>query len=146
MKNSEAIAELKETLKYPFARLSPECMKLAIKALEDQEKNKGKVYAPAFIYQDMPFSDIDYEKVERALGFKLFIWQKTFIERGEYRLSGKTTALALQTLLPYNKEPLELRRPNSRREQFEQMQIIEIQQKLKAEGIPCREIKMPRKR
>lgn len=39
--------------------------------------------APDWIYRDIPTrNNIDYEKVEEALGFKLFIWQKTLIERG----------------------------------------------------------------
>ena len=32
-----------------------------------------------------------FEKIEAALGFKLFVWQKTFIVTGIFRQYGKTT-------------------------------------------------------
>lgn len=38
------------------------------------------------------------EAVEKALGLKLFIWQKTFIERGVFRQYGETTARILKDL------------------------------------------------
>lgn len=93
-----------------------------------------------FIYNDLPFSEIDYDKIEKALGFKLFIWQKTYIERGEYRQSGKTTAVALRTLLTDIEKPLELQRPHSAREKIEQQQLIDIYKKLQAANVPCRKI------
>ena len=39
-----------------------------------------------------PELDKKIEDVEKALGFKLFIWQKTYIEYGVFRQYGETTA------------------------------------------------------
>ena len=45
-----------------------------------------------------PELDKKIEDVEKALGFKLFIWQKTYIEYGVFRQYGETTAKILRLL------------------------------------------------
>nr|DAH16682.1 MAG TPA: hypothetical protein [Caudoviricetes sp.] len=98
--------------------------------------------APDWIYRDIPTrNNIDYEKVEEALGFKLFIWQKTLIERGEYRQSGRTTAQILRELLTDTEQELVLQRPHSIREEIEQHQLLEIYKKLKENGIKCKTVR-----
>lgn len=114
---------------YPFAVID-----------ETTTEVKGAEETAGFIYNDLPFSEIDYDKIEKALGFKLFIWQKTYIERGEYRQSGRTTAVALRTLLTDIEKPLELQRPRSARGKIEQQQLIDIYKKLQAANVPCRKI------
>lgn len=98
--------------------------------------------APDWIYRDIPTrNNIDYEKVEEALGFKLFIWQKTLIERGKYRQSGRTTAQILRELLTDTEQELVLQRPHSIREEIEQHQLLEIYKKLKENGIKCKTVR-----
>lgn len=98
--------------------------------------------APDWIYKDIPtHNNIDYEKVEAALGFKLFIWQKAFIERGEYRRSGRTTAQILRELLTDTEQELVLQKPHSIREEIEQHQLLEIYKKLKENGIKCKTVR-----
>lgn len=46
-----------------------------------------------------PELDKKIEDVEKALGFKLFIWQKTYIEYGVFRQYGETTAKILRLLI-----------------------------------------------
>lgn len=61
--------------------------------LESEELNMEKI--PEWIYAPTNFStelEKTFEAVEKALGFKLFIWQKTFIANTTYRRSGRTTA------------------------------------------------------
>lgn len=101
-----------------------------------------EVEPPDWIYSDIPtYNNIDYEKVEAALGFKLFIWQKTLIEHGEYRQSGRTTAQILRELLTNTEQELVLQRPHSIREETEQRQLLEIYKKLKENGIKCKTVR-----
>lgn len=94
-----------------------------------------------WIYRDIPSCDIDFDKIEQALGFKLFIWQKTFIINGVFRQYGETTARILRRLLQKD-EPLDFRkRPKNGREYFERKMTFEIYKKLKAAGIEVCEIK-----
>lgn len=61
--------------------------------LESEELNMEKI--PEWIYAPTNFSpelEKTFAAVEKALGFKLFIWQKTFIANTTYRRSGRTTA------------------------------------------------------
>lgn len=56
---------------------------------------------PEWIYAPTNFSpelEKTFAAVEKALGFKLFIWQKTFIANTTYRRSGRTTAEILRDL------------------------------------------------
>ena len=66
--------------------------------LESEELNMEKI--PEWIYAPTNFSpelEKTFAAVEKALGFELFIWQKTFIANTTYRRSGRTTA---EILLP----------------------------------------------
>lgn len=63
------------------------------------------LYRP--IYPEEEF----FKKVEAALGFKLFIWQKAFIVTGVFRQYGETTAEILRELLETKAEPLDYTRP-----------------------------------
>lgn len=98
-----------------------------------------------FIYRDLPFEDIDFAKIEQALGFKLFIWQKTYISRGYFRQYGATTAQILKRLLT-DKEPIDLtERAKSHREQIEREELIKIYQKLQAAGVETCKVFFTRK-
>lgn len=100
--------------------------------------------APEWIYAPL-YGDPALEKtlaaVEKALGFKLFIWQKTFIERGVFRRSGATTAEILRDLLNVNASPLDYTRPpHSSMERFYREETKNIKEKLDAAGIPTRTV------
>lgn len=76
-----------------------------------------------------------FERIEEALGFKLFAWQKSYLVTGYYRRYGQTTAECLKALL-FNNTPIDYsNRPASIREDFHRMQLLEIMQKLHAAGI-----------
>lgn len=82
-----------------------------------------------------------YKAIEKALGFKLFTWQKTFIERGVFRCYGKTTAEILQSLLDKDAEPLDFSKPpRNRQEHIFRDTFRYIWVKLKVAGIPMREV------
>lgn len=96
------------------------------------------IYAP--LYGD-PALEKTLAEVEKALGFKLFIWQKTFIERGVFRQSGATTAEILRDLLNVNASPLDYTRPlHSNMERFYREETKNIKEKLDAAGIPTRTV------
>jgi hypothetical protein len=82
-----------------------------------------------------------FEDVEKALGFKLFTWQKTYIENGTFRRNGKTLAEILRLLLAVDGEPLDFTiPPRNQREDYFRHRLREIQDKLKNAGIPIRKV------
>ena len=83
-----------------------------------------------------------FKAVEEALGFKLFFWQKTYIERGVFRCFGKTTAEILQDLSQYHKQPLDLRGYRRRNLQARVYgdELLRVKETLDAAGVPTREV------
>lgn len=55
------------------------------------DKNMDWIYRPI----NEPDLESILAEVEKALGFKLFVWQKTFIATGVFRQYGATTAKIL---------------------------------------------------
>lgn len=92
------------------------------------------------------------KRVEDALGYKLFIWQKTMITRGTERKSGKTTGHILRNILnDIDSTPMDFRTINSARQFVEDARTPEriklyicetrkIYKKLVAAGIPVRKV------
>lgn len=89
---------------------------------------------------DMAFEKEVIEPIEKALGFKLFYWQKTYLLTMDFRCYGETTAKALKVLLDTDKAPLKCKRPVSQREKFFISELREIKSKLDDAGIPTREV------
>lgn len=80
--------------------------------------------------------------VEAALGFKLFVWQKVYIEHGIFRRFGKTTAEILRDLSQIDKPPLDLRRYRTKnmRERLYCHELLRMKETLDAAGVPTREV------
>lgn len=97
-----------------------------------------------WIYRTVPMDpnlERTLEAVEKALGFKLFVWQKTYIERGYFRQYGATTAEILRDLLNVSAEPLDYtKHPASRMEEFYRDELRGIKKKLDAAGIHTRPV------
>ncbi|MCR5404334.1 MAG: hypothetical protein K6E91_11040 [Butyrivibrio sp.] len=81
-----------------------------------------------------PIIDMDFTEIEKALGFKLFIWQKTYITRGEWRQMGASTARSIRRLLQVDK-PLKLYANVSPRERIEDQITLGICQHFHNAGI-----------
>lgn len=80
-----------------------------------------------------------FKRIEAALGFKLFVWQKTFIVMGTFRQYGETTAMILRELLKTDATPLNYtKKTTSRMENFYRRELREIQEMLKNAGIKTR--------
>lgn len=87
------------------------------------------------------------EKVEKALGIKLFIWQKTYIQGSGFRRYGATTAKAIRDLLQVDEAPLDFSIPgclNARGKIYKE-ELREIKEKLDQAGIPTRTVFFSRK-
>lgn len=66
----------------------------AIEIIRNKARNFDTLH-----YNPDPFSEGMFNKIEKALGFKLYTWQKTFIISGTFRLYGHTTAFILNELV-----------------------------------------------
>ncbi len=81
------------------------------------------------------FEEEKFKEIEKALGFDLFIWQKTFISMGVMRQTGETTARCLRSLV-FGNCPIDFSNPpSSQREACERYQMLRIKEKLDEEGI-----------
>lgn len=88
---------------------------------------------------------IDFEAIEKALGFRLFAWQKSYILSNgrKYRCSGRTTAIILNELFDKKQydipidfsEPARNKYSHVRRQQFR-----DIWEKLHDAGIEMRPV------
>ena len=128
----------------------------ADKLQPDRITNKGLAIsisqianAPTYnewIYRTMPDEGVDFDKIEKALGFKLFGWQKTFITRGVFRQYGATTAKCIRRLLQKD-NPIDYRmRIAHAQELFERQEMIRIHDQLQAAGVEVCEILRPERK
>ena len=102
------------------------------------DKNMDWIYRTVTMDTDL---EKTLEAVEKALGFKLFVWQKTYIERGYFRQYGATTAEILRELLNVSEAPLDYtRKPSSRMQSIYREELKEIKKKLDAAGITTRPV------
>lgn len=85
-----------------------------------------------------------FEKVEKALGFKLFCWQKSYIADGSFRCYGKTTAEILRELLTdIDGEPLDYTKMSATKKRgWYIREVISIKQKLNDAGISTRKVRL----
>ena len=99
-----------------------------------REKGNGWIYRNPF-----PEHEELFKRIEAALGFNLFVWQKSFIVMGHFRQYGETTARILRELLDTEAVPLDYtRRCMSHREDFYRQELRKIQERLKDAGIKTR--------
>lgn len=91
----------------------------------------------------MSFSGYEelFQKIEKALGFRLFTWQKTFLISGEYRRIGDTTARSIKQLLEDKEINLQIP-PRNARQRFEQNELLRIYDQLKPTGLIKAKVKV----
>lgn len=101
------------------------------------DKNMDWIYRPI----NEPDLENTLAAVEKALGFKLFVWQKTFIATGTFRQYGATTAEILRELLAVDAQPLDYTTsPGSHMGAFYREELLKIKEKLDAAGVPTRKV------
>lgn len=87
---------------------------------------------------------VNFNAVEKALGFRLFGWQKDYILSGcayAGRRTGKTTAEILHQLLSVNEEPIDFSRPApNKRIAIIRQDFRDIWEKLQDAGIEMRPV------
>ena len=74
------------------------------------------------------------------MGFKLFIWQKTYIEYGVFRQYGETTAKILRLLITPGEIVDFTEQPRGDRERFFRKELLEVKAKLNAAGVQTNEV------
>lgn len=110
---------------------------------ESEELNMDKNEVMEWIYRPLNFPqelEKTLEAVEKALGFKLFIWQKTFIANGTFRQYGATTAEILRMLLCEDIFINFTKPPKNNMERFFRTELLEIKGKLDAAGVPTNKV------
>ena len=114
-----------------------------MKVIIDGKEYVAKDSVPEWIYEYYTHNEICdlFEKVEKALGIKLFVWQKSYIETGTFRKFGATTAECLRILLKDCADPVDYSmKPKSIREDFFRRELKRIKEKLDAAGIKTRTV------
>jgi len=134
MTEKEAIKCLEEQIKIQPCGNVANAFEIAIKALKE--------YITIHETPFLPTEEAFFEEVEKALGFKLYVWQKTYISSiGHFRKTGETTAICLKELLNTDAPPIDFSiPPKNARDDCERHQFREIQEKLIAAGIPTRTV------
>lgn len=106
------------------------------------EKLELRVYGPPNFVPPGPDTDL-IKKIEKALGFRLFIWQKTMILYGSLRLTGSTTATCVRKLIRIKDSGvIKLARPRNALEHFEQRELMHIKTLLDKESIKTNRIQL----
>ena len=100
----------------------------AIKGLLEDTKILNWIYAPDAM------EGPEIKIIEKVLGFKLFVWQKSLIYRGELRRTGHTTAWAIRQLLFENSIYIGFGSQKPK-EIFEDKELIKIARLLKDTGL-----------
>lgn len=112
---------------------------MSIKVVEKEEP-------PEWLYHTSKacYGDVDFDAVEKALGFRLFGWQKDYIILGcayGCRRTGKTTAEILRQLLSVDEEAIDFSRPASiKRIATVRQDFRDIWEKLRDAGIEMRPV------
>lgn len=148
MKDKKAMKHLKKLGKYcnnPKRELCYGCVFENIRyenrcpiavALQHCERKDNWIYKNPY-----PEYDELFKAIEAALGFKLFVWQKSFIVMCRFRQYGETTARILRELLELKSEPLDYTMPpQGIKEEAYRQEFRKIYEKLKNEGIETREV------
>lgn len=113
--------------------------------LDDYENEKKKTENLEWIYHTPKENNdsIDFNTIEKALGFRLFAWQKSYILHQGFRQMGRTTAEVLQMLFDKDQydNPIDFTEPprNKRLRIFRQ-QFMEIWEKLRDAGVKMRPV------
>lgn len=109
----------------------------AIAVLKEQDEYR-------WIFSEVPDPECNktFEEVEKALGFKLFYWQKSFVINNTWRHCGMTTAEILRDLLcDRNGTPIDFSEPpKSIQEKIYRDELKKIKKKLNAAGIKTRPV------
>lgn len=109
-------------------------------------KIEEKKEPPEWLYHTSKacYGDVDFDVIEKALGFRLFGWQKDYIITGyayASRRTGKTTAEVLHQLLSVDEEPIDFSKPaSSKRIAINRQYYRDIWEKLNDAGIEMRQV------
>ena len=104
---------------------------------------------PEWIYSNGGIEDTwlygEIDEIEKALGFRLFLWQKYYMAYQYFRYYGETTAKNLTELITYrDKKPLDFRKsPITRKELHARHDLLRLKKKLDDARIQTRKVLLP---
>lgn len=108
---------------------------------EAKEIHKIAYLQDAFFQKDKEI----FGKIEKALGFRLYSWQKSYMYTGHFRRIGSTTAECLKRLL-FDDTPIDFsQKPRNMKEDCERSAMIRIYNTLQEAGIKTNPILRNRK-
>lgn len=108
---------------------------------EAKEIHKIAYLQDAFFQKDNEI----FGKIENALGFRLYSWQKSYMYTGHFRRIGSTTAECLKKLL-FNDMPIDFsEKPRNMKEDCERSVMFRIYNTLQEAGITTNPILRNRK-
>ena len=119
--------------------LESEAIRVILKEYEMLEAHYK--FVDNWLHMPLPGYEELFQKIEKALGFRLLTWQKTFIISGEYRRIGDTTARSIKQLLEDKEINLQIP-PRYSRQRFEQKELLRIYDMLKPTGLIKAKIKV----
>lgn len=144
-RNGAFISTLKTGLRQEKQRIEDEFIQKVKETIPFYERHfNATTTAPGWIYGSpyeisSSFTPEFWEELEKALGFKLFYWQKTMITLDECRGYGQTTAEILRDLLTgCLSDPVVLQLYKNQDDLNDK--YVKIHDQLVAAGIPCRDI------
>lgn len=98
---------------------------------------KQDPYGTPYIKDDKVRAYID--QVEKALGFPLYYWQKTYIAYGTFRGYGATTATVLQHLMDIDAPPIDIRSHTVSTKAYTSA-LTRLYTQLREAGVPTRAV------
>lgn len=130
-----------EDYAYNITHVGPESEAIRVILREYETLEAHYKFVDGWLHMSFPGYEELFQKIEKALGFRLFTWQKTFIISGEYRRIGDTTARSIKQLLEDKEINLQIP-PRNARQRFEQMELLRIYDMLKPTGLIKAKVKV----
>lgn len=107
-------------------------------------KNAEWIYDPVPEETSYPELGKLIKDVEKALGFKLFYWQKCYIMTEKYRQTGDTTAKVLRALLLQTDKPIDFRYAAlTNAEGYFRSELLKTKKILDDAGVKTRDVLLP---
>ena len=124
-----------------ITHVGPESEAIRVILREHEMLEAHYKFVDNWLHMPFPGHEELFQKIEKALGFRLFTWQKTFLIYGEYRRIGDTTARSIKQLLEDKEINLQIP-PRNARQRFEQNELLRLYDQLKPTGLIKAKIKV----
>lgn len=124
-----------------ITHVGPESEAIRVILREYETLDAHYKFADDWLHMSLSGYEELFQKIEKALGFRLFTWQKTFIISGEYRRIGDTTARSIKQLLEDKEINLQIP-PRNARQRFDEKELLRLYNQLKPTGLIKAKVKV----